>query len=156
MLIHPINCKSHTIGDIDQDCIQPNAIDLRVKSIRRVTPGLVRLIGDTKVHQETVEVESIIDETYYVLEAGKYDVLFDIDIKVESGEAGWLIQRSTLNRNGIQVTSGLYDSGYNGPVGGMLHIPEGTILQIGKRERLAQLIMVQSESLSLYDGVYNK
>ena len=35
-------------------------------------------------------------------------------VSIEEGYAGFVITRSTLNRNGVFITSGLYDSGYHG------------------------------------------
>ena len=137
----------------DEASIQPNAIDLRVSKIYRIEDGLVSLVGESKVHRPHTIIEPI--QKMYLLTSGKYDVVFEPMIEVSEGEAGFLIQRSTLNRNGIILTSGLYDSGYQGIIGGCLHIPEGCTLEIYQDERLAQLILTDAESLHKYDGVYN-
>lgn len=136
-----------------EECIQPNAIDVMVESIYKTIPGEVVLVGDTKVHAKKELLKPV--DGVYRLASGKYDVVFQSNIEIAEGEAGFLIQRSTLNRNGITVTSGLYDSGYDGIIGGALHIPEGTTLVIGEHERLAQLLMFEAEALTLYDGTYN-
>ena len=44
--------------------------------------------------------------------AGSYEAIMDAYVTVGAVEAGWVVPRSTLNRNGLFITSGLYDSGY--------------------------------------------
>ena len=73
-------------------------------------------------------------------------------ISVGEGEAGWVITRSTLNRNGLFLTSGLYDSGYNGVMAGVLHCNGPA--RIMKGTRIGQYLSFDAESLSSYDGDY--
>lgn len=148
--------KSNLSTVLSEDCIQPNAVDLPLKEIYEITGDLVILNGKTKKHADRVKLTPN-EEGLYILKGGKkYDVVFEPEVQIAEGEAGFLIQRSSLNRNGITVTSGLYDSGYNNIVGGMLHIPDGITLVIGENERLAQLLLFKSETVHLYDGDYNK
>jgi deoxycytidine triphosphate deaminase len=74
-------------------------------------------------------------------------------ISVGQGEAGWVITRSTLNRNGLFLTSGLYDSGYHGAMAGLLHVTIGQA-RIKKGTRIGQYLSFEAESLSMYDGDY--
>ena len=67
---------------------------------------------------------------------------------------GWLIARSTLNRNGIFITSGLYDSGFENYIGGVMHVRCGPAT-IEKGARIAQFIFVEAETVRMYDGEYN-
>lgn len=69
--------------------------------------------------------------------------------------AGYLITRSSLNRNGIFIQSGLYDSNFYGYVGCTLYNLGGRI-KIRKNTRIAQFILVQAESTSEYKGSYNQ
>ena len=71
-----------------------------------------------------------------------------------TGYAGWLIARSTLNRNGIFITSGLYDSGFENFIGGVMHVRGGPA-RIEKGARIAQFIFVEAETVRLYDGEYS-
>lgn len=153
-----ILCKTTTSSvsfqNLSDDQIQPNAIDLKVKAISRLQPGTVVLNGKEKRHLPSTVVEP--ENGLYHLSSGKYDVVFDGEVTIGDNEAGFLITRSTLNRNGIIITSGLYDSGYNNIIGGMLHIPEGTHLAIGEHERLAQFLLFDAEMIHRYDGDYNR
>lgn len=74
-------------------------------------------------------------------------------IHVGDGEAGWVITRSTLNRNGLYLTSGLYDSGYNGVMAAVLHVTCG-MARIKRGTRIGQYISFEAEALSSYDGDY--
>lgn len=153
-MIHITGNAKSQITNVDEKLIQPNAIDLRIKVLFKHQAGNVVLCGDNKVHRPTTKM--LPEDGMYHLEAGTYDVLFDHDVVIAEGEAGFLIQRSTLNRNGITVTSGLYDSGYDNAVGGCLHIPQGVTLSLGENERIAQLLMFEAETVTMYDGIYNK
>jgi deoxycytidine triphosphate deaminase len=74
-------------------------------------------------------------------------------IEVGEGEAGWVITRSTLNRNGVFLTSGLYDSGYHGVMAGVMHVTCGP-MKIKPGTRIGQYLSFDSEALSKYDGSY--
>jgi len=74
-------------------------------------------------------------------------------VSIGEDEAGWVITRSTLNRNGLFITSGLYDSGYEGVMAGALHVNGGPA-KIKKGTRVGQFLMFKAESLSSYDGDY--
>ena len=74
-------------------------------------------------------------------------------ITIGEGEAGWVITRSTLNRNGVFITSGLYDSGYCGVMAGALHVNVGP-MKIKRGTRVGQFLLFKSETLKLYDGDY--
>ena len=56
-------------------------------------------------------------------------------------------------RNGLFLTSGLYDSGYNGVMAGVLHVGVGAA-RIKKGTRIGQYLNFKAEALSSYDGDY--
>ena len=93
------------------------------------------------------------DDGYYRLEPGHYEVIMENQISVGDGEAGFVITRSTLNRNGLFITSGLYDSGYHGVMAGCLHVRVGPA-KIKKGTRVGQFLLFEAETLSMYDGSY--
>ena len=61
--------------------------------------------------------------------------------------------RSTLNRNGLFITSGLYDTGYHGVMAGVLHVGVGPA-RIKQGTRIGQYLSFTAENLSSYDGDY--
>jgi deoxycytidine triphosphate deaminase len=108
--------------------------------------------NDHKKHRGNQEVLPD-SEGYFFLEPGHYEVVMENIISVGEGEAGWVITRSTLNRNGCFLTSGLYDSGYHGVMAGVLHVTVGPA-KIKKGTRIGQYLSFKAESLSSYDGDY--
>ena len=131
---------------------QPNAVDLRVGKIYRIKPNVFTIDESQKIHRgsEALEVDA---DGYYNLDPGQYEVLMDNLIEVGEGEAGFVITRSTLNRNGVFLTSGLYDSGYKGVMAGVMHVNVGP-MRIQPGTRIGQYLSFQAETLSMYDGDY--
>lgn len=90
---------------------------------------------------------------WWNLPEGHYEVVMENVIEVGPNEAGWVITRSTFNRNGVFLTSGLYDTGYNGIMAAMMHVTCGP-LRIRRDTRIGQYICFEAESLSNYSGSY--
>lgn len=148
--------KSKTkITNVDDQMIQPNALDVRLDQVYEIQSNLFVLSEESREHRSTTEIQPDA-EGYFLLKANhKYSILLDHNVEIGDGEAGWLIPRSSLNRNGLFVTSGLYDSGFYNQLGGVLHVGCGDA-KIKKGTRVAQFILFDAEAVSLYDGVYNK
>ncbi len=140
------------LTEVHKDDIQPNAVDLRLGKVYRILEKEFVIDEEQKVHRGSEEV-SIGDDGYYHLETGHYEVIMENQIEVAEGEAGWVITRSTLNRNGVFLTSGLYDSGYNGVMAGVMHVTVGP-MKIKPSTRIGQYLSFMAETLHLYDGDY--
>ena len=80
-------------------------------------------------------------------------MIMENKISVGDGEAGFVITRSTLNRNGVFLTSGLYDTGYEGVMAGVMHVSIGP-MKIKPGTRVGQYLSWKAEALSSYDGDY--
>jgi deoxycytidine triphosphate deaminase len=142
-----------TLTSVQDEDVQPNAVDLRVAKIFRIEPGSVfEISNEHKKHRRTREIQPDA-EGYLYLEPGHYEVVMENIINVGANEAGWVITRSTLNRNGLFITSGLYDSGYHGAMAGALHVTVGSA-KIKKGTRIGQYLCFDSESVSMYNGDY--
>lgn len=131
---------------------QPNACDLRLDKVFRVNTGTFKLSEETKKHRGS---QLIAPDRYgwYLLRPGHYEVTMMNMITVGPDEAGFVITRSTLNRNGVFLTSGLYDSGYNGIMAAMMHVNIGDLC-IKQGTRIGQYLSFDAESISQYDGSY--
>jgi dUTP pyrophosphatase len=138
--------------------IQPNGIDLYVKGISRiVTNDKWFKIGDSI---NTEHLDSEIEEGYCLnnfdtipLKAGSvYKICTDYKLKLPNNIMSYIVPRSSLNRNGIQVGSGWWDSGYEGEVAFTLY-PRFNML-IFLPCRLAQMVFFSCDSSYLYDGIY--
>lgn len=153
MLLHPTSAKSVFTGISDGADYQPNAVDVRVAKILEYTTQHVHLTEKVKSHRQTRELQPSPDGLYYLYPNAAFEVVFEASVKIAEGEAGWVIPRSTLNRNGVDITSGLYDSGYDGVIGATIHTG-GASLSLEPGTRIAQFVLVASESKGLYNGDY--
>lgn len=145
------NSKS-TLTEVQEGDAQPNAVDLRLGKVFKINDGLFEVSNEHKKHRGSEEVKPD-HEGFYNLAPGQYEVVMENIIRVGEGEAGWVITRSTLNRNGCFLTSGLYDSGYHGVMAGVLHVTVGQA-RIKQGTRIGQYLSFDSESLHMYDGDY--
>lgn len=147
-------------------CIQPNAIDVtadvlrisnyassfvlseQTKQMRQFTELRPRLISQ--------DLDNDPPQQYWHIPADTVvDVQSDFFVDIPSGVAAFLIVRSTLNRNGLFVTSGLYDQGFNNYIGFMLH-NRGNFAYLAPHTRVAQCVFVRAEdSGKMYQGTYN-
>lgn len=152
MLLHPTHNAQTTLTEVQSGDAQPNAVDIRLDRVWRFVDGASFEITDYyKNHAEREELFPDEDDFFH-LEPGTYEICFENMVNVSEGEAGWVITRSTLNRNGAFITSGLYDSGYSGPMAGALHISIPTRIQRGTR--VGQYLIVRAETSELYNGDY--
>jgi len=134
--------------------VQPNAVDLRLGKVFKIKDNVFTIDEDQKVHRGSEEYEPW-DDGYYYLYPGSYEVIMENEIHVGPDEAGFVITRSTLNRNGLFLTSGLYDTGYEGVMAGVLHVNVG-LARIKPGTRIGQYLNWKAEALSSYDGDYGK
>lgn len=146
------NSKS-TLTNVREGDSQPNAVDLRLDKVFKIKTDVFQISNEEKKHRGTDYEILPGKDGYFFLEPGSYEVVMENIIHVGEGEAGWVITRSTLNRNGCFLTSGLYDSGYHGAMAGVLHVCIGPA-RIKKGTRIGQYLSFDAESLKLYDGDY--
>ena len=140
------------ITGVDEESVQPNALDLKLGKVFRICPNNFWVSNTEKKHRNSVELKPGKDG-YYELTPGHYEVVMENIIHVGEGEAGWVITRSTLNRNGCFLTSGLYDTGYHGAMAAVLHVTVANAY-IKQGTRIGQYLSFNAESLSSYDGDY--
>jgi len=156
MLLHICSDETNSsLTNVQSEDIQPNAVDLRVDKILRMNINNF-VIGEengkeVKTHRGSTVVNTDSDG-YWYLTPGAYEIVMENIIHVGDDEAGWVITRSTLNRNGLFITSGLYDSGYHGVMAGALHVTAPA--KIKKGTRVGQFLLFKSQALKKYDGDY--
>ena len=144
--------STSSLTDIDKECVQPNAVDLRIDKVFRINETAFILSEDFKAHRGSVEIQPNVDG-WFTLAPGHYEVIMKNNITVGSNEAGWVITRSTLNRNGVFLTSGLYDTGYSGVMAAAMHVTVG-VAEIQKGTRIGQYLSFAAEALHNYEGSY--
>jgi len=152
MMIHLASPSSKSLlSEFDDDQVQPNAIDLRVDKIFQSYSQVFVISEEEKSHRETKEIKPTDD--WWRLEVGSYEIIMQGIVTLADDEAGWVITRSSLNRNGCFITSGLYDSGYSGVMAGVLHVNNGPV-RIKRGTRVGQFLLFKAEALNQYDGDY--
>lgn len=164
MLKHPKMVTGvEVITNLDDKCIQPNAVDIRITAIERIldTPfavgediKLVRKNKPVKLVSGGLNLGAKEQVKMWKLEPGSYQFLTNHFVNLPEGYAGWIVPRSTLNRNGVFITSGLYDSGFNNYIGGVIHVMCGTAY-IQENARVGQFVLVSADTYNLYQGQYN-
>jgi len=140
------------LTNVQEGDVQPNAVDLRLAKVFAINHAVFEISNEHKKHRGSEEITPD-DEGYYNLTPGSYEVVMENIIHVGDNEAGWVITRSTLNRNGCFLTSGLYDSGYHGAMAGVLHVTIG-VARIKQGTRIGQYLSFNAEALHKYDGDY--
>jgi deoxycytidine triphosphate deaminase len=157
--------------------VQPNAIDFTVDSINEIEATLAYLSNDKSLVQHasqlSVELTDAVDlkSTYGILhperelEKGQvlgwwlhpnreYDVTSNVYVEVPDGTAAFLVSRSTFTRNGISLSSGLYDSGFKGNIGFVIKTGN-TPVYIEQGTFIGQIYFTESQSVGEYAGSYN-
>ena len=155
MMIHLASQNSQSqLSTFEPGDVQPNAIDLRLDTVHSMNEEIFVINEHSKQHRGSTPVETDYEDNY-CLQHGVYEIVMQGEITLGENEAGFVITRSTLNRNGLYITSGLYDSGYQGVMAGALHVTQGEAV-IKKGTRVGQFLLWKAESLGLYDGDYGK
>lgn len=143
--------STSSLTNVQPQDVQPNAVDLRLGKVFKISNNLFQIDETSKAHRGSSLVEPI--DGWYTLEPGAYEVIMENEVTVGEGESGFVITRSTLNRNGVFLTSGLYDTGYTGVMAGVMHINCGP-MRIAQGTRIGQYLNFEAESLHNYDGDY--
>jgi len=142
------------IADPDTQ-LQPNAIDFTLDTVYTIdkestfflTNSDKKMRGGSKLLPDENNNWTLPPNTVH-------DGMSAMYVDIPEGVAALLIIRSTLNRNGIFLTSGLYDSGFQGHIAYALHNRSG-VTMIEKGTRVGQIIFVESASVGMYVGGYN-
>ena len=148
---HILSVGKDLLTNVQEGDSQPNAVDLRVDKIFKLRNEEFEISESYKKHRGSVEVTPT--DGYFQLEPGTYEIIMENIVNIPEGYAGWVMTRSTLNRTGLFITSGLYDSGYKGDMAGWLHVDHGPA-KIEKGSRVGQFLLFEAETLSIYDGDY--
>ena len=149
MLINPKKIiENGVLENQHKDGVQQNSIDLTVASI-----GIIQSGGAIfKEGRQTPKVLPLKGKMFKLSPQFCYAVEFNEYVRVPEDMAAFIICRSTLNRCGAFITSGIYDSGFENHVGAVLRTQ--TKIKIEEGARIATIYFVRAESASLYNGIY--
>lgn len=140
--------------------VQPNAIDFTMDKAFFIATSPFYITEKTKQMRGGREYPpgkvSSIDEPGWEIYANEMlDALSDMYVTLPQGVAAVLVPRSTLTRNGLMIANGLYDTGFEGHIGTVVHNLNGGPAFVGQGTRIGQIIFVESKNATVYAGGYN-
>lgn len=148
------NDTRSSLSVVATEQVQPNAVDVRIDKLFAINHDeLFHINEEMKQHRGSVEIQPDDSGNFELDPDTSYEFLAEGTVTIGEGEAGFIITRSTLNRNGLFLTSGLYDTGYSGVMAGVIHNNSGRAI-IQKGTRVGQMLIWEAEALHNYDGDY--
>ncbi len=112
--------------------------------------GIIKYVETTKVQQ--VGVDLSIGQSF-IVEAGKSkNINFRESIKLPDNMYALFYVRSSWSRKGVFVSSGVYDSGYEGTIGCTIYNMSGEDVGFEEGERIGQIICYLADAASSYSG----
>lgn len=140
----------------DRKLLSPNAIDFTLDTLYDIENTDFHLSETFKRHRITQQ-QVLGDDQPFVINANSIvDFASSMYVSLPAGVCAWLIVRSTLNRNGLFITSGLYDQGFTGHVAGILHNRSGGKAYIDRGTRIGQIVFASADNSGvMYAGGYN-
>lgn len=156
-ITHP-ECKIYQDW-VDRKFVSPNAIDFTLDTVFSIDKSKSFFISEKgkemRGGMKQVAVEHPNGQSYFKIpKEGVVDGMSEMYVEIPEGVSCSFIIRSTLNRNGLYMTNGLYDSGFKGNLGFAIHNRSGQA-HIAPGTRVGQIIFQKSESEGTYEGGYN-
>jgi len=135
--------------------IQPNGIDLTVRSIERfVGPGNVDFDNS---HRKLPGVEKLkfYSNGWLFLEPGAYNITFNEIVNIPLDLIGIAKPRSTLIRCGVTINTGFIDAGYYGHLQCLLVVDNTSGFYIKRHARVLQIAFIRlTGETTGYNGRY--
>jgi len=155
--------KNRTGEPIDDDQIQPNGVDLTVGDLLR-TSGTVHFYADAegnddgydhgqRTRMRTFDPMGNTKSPFYRVYSGSYIIEYGEHITIPEGHVGLVKPRSRFMRSGMDITTAVWDQGYNGVGEGLLQVPQSLdCVHLPVGYPVAQLILVEADDSEAYDG----
>jgi dUTP pyrophosphatase len=136
------------LGDLRDEQVQPNGVDLTLGSVFEQTEA-----GRIQRGEKTVGERRELDpDDGYRLDPGGYIVRYGDRIRIPEGHVGFVYPRSSLLRNSCMLDTAVWDAGYEGRGEGLLEVYHPIELEPGAR--VAQLVLARANHEDTYDGTY--
>lgn len=165
MIINPRTAieKGWIEGNITEEHIQPNAIDFTLDKVHTLVDDTsFIMLKDWKTNREQVEYKPYLMKLSVGARTGwkfepftSYDCESSFYLKLPAEVAALLIIRSSFNRNGLFLTSGLFDSNFHGSIGNFLHNNSSSPAYVEQGCRLGQVMFIEAGTAKLYQGEYS-
>lgn len=138
-----------------QKQIQPNAIDFSLDEVRWLDSKSPAKITETMKQMRECPLLATDELGMWTLSGNQvYDGTSEIYVEIPEGVAAILYTRSSFTRNGIFITSGLYDSGFKGQIGFTIYTVGGGLI-VAPGTRIGQIAFIKSDSAGVYAGGWN-
>lgn len=117
-----------------------------------IEEGVVIPSEFSKVQQNGVDLS--VREEINLAPGKSINVLLNEKIKLPTNLCAELKIRSSYSRKGMFLSSGLWDSGFEGNLGCTLYNMSDVVIVIPANERICQVVCYEAESAGLYNGVW--
>lgn len=137
---------------------QPCGIDLTLRQISKWTSAAT-IDFDNSARQGAKTSILPFDKVFQTitLPPGAYLVEFNESVKIPLNCVATVHPRSTLWRNGLSLSTGIVDAGYEGPMGSLLHVMNLNGVVLYDNAKLGQIVFQEMrESVGAYRGVYQR
>lgn len=136
--------------------IQPNAIDFTLDRMFRVKASGANFARITESVRSFPEYEEVDGSNGWTIDPlAMVDCMSNFTVNIPEGVAAQLVVRSSFGRAGILLTSGLYDSGFQGNIGFTLFNRSSRAVVTEPGTRVGQIMFMPSVSVGTYNGIYN-
>lgn len=136
---------------------QPNGLDIDCAKVFNINFDIYPIVGKKISVKGKPEEEGLIElqslnSQGWILQKGKtYTFDSSFEINIPEGMCGWVIGRSSFNRQGIFIRSSLFDQGFKGTISGTIYCFNNIVIEEGVR--IAQIVMCRSDKGGLmYNG----
>ncbi|RLC62579.1 MAG: hypothetical protein DRI01_06625 [Chloroflexi bacterium] len=123
-----------------------------------VNPMIVRKLGLVKFGKYTeiqqVGIDLTIAEDVYLKHSEHKAVRLNEIVSVPDEMFALIFSRSTFNRQGILITSTVFEPGWRGIPTVSIYNLSGVDISIVKDTRIAQIIFFKADAASVYNGQY--
>ena len=125
-------------------------INVNPKIVRKL--GLVKFAKNTEIQQ--VGIDLTIAETVRLNHGEHKAVRLNEVVSVPDDMFALIFSRSTFNRQGILITSTVFEPGWRGIPTVSIYNLSGDYFSITKDTRIVQIIFFKADAASVYNGQY--
>lgn len=169
MIINPATAVEYgiltdnTASDVNPKDVQPNGLDFRIMRMFELSGDAFTISAEGKSHRKAQEIFPRADGYFHLKPNHQYDISTNLDIDLtryrdQPGFPAYLAllkMRSTFTRNGFNMTSGVYDTGFKGNIGAVITTPPAQRShRVAPNTPVGQVLIYEATPAKLYNGQY--
>lgn len=152
-IINPKEFAQKYLQNYNESDLAQVGLDVRISRLYKLDNTSPARVNEKKRTFSKRSLVEPIDKEYILFPGNVYEFESDITVAMPANAAGLIIHRSSLLRNGVTVTSGVWDPLFGGNLNGFL-FPQAGIVAIGEHERVGQFVVWEASACSGYNGIY--